>query len=54
MLLQEVVLVNPKVIQSNKTTDTYEELCLSFPGVNGDVHVRHAGALLCTEVCACF
>lgn len=38
--LQEVVLVNPRIIASSKKTDVEMEACLSFPGMSGRVR-RH-------------
>jgi peptide deformylase len=36
--LQEVVLVNPRIVSKSKSSDVELEGCLSFPGMNG--HVR--------------
>ena len=36
---QEIVLVNPKVVSFGPAMTTFEEGCLSFPGVGGDVKV---------------
>lgn len=38
--LQEVVLVNPKIVGSSKKTIMEPEACLSFPGMGGNVR-RH-------------
>lgn len=38
--LQEVVLVNPKIVGTSKATDVELEACLSFPGMSGLVR-RH-------------
>lgn len=34
---QEVVLVNPRIISSSKDNKVFEEGCLSFPNIYGDV-----------------
>lgn len=36
---EEYVLINPKIIHSNKRKDVEEEGCLSFPKIYGDVEV---------------
>jgi len=36
---EEFILCNPRVISSGKKTESEEEGCLSFPGINGDVEV---------------
>ena len=36
---QEVVLVNPRIISSSKDAKVFEEGCLSFPNIYGDVIV---------------
>ena len=36
---EEMVLVNPKVVSSNKQISVYEEGCLSFPKIFADVEV---------------
>lgn len=38
--LQEIVLVNPKIVGSSKKTLVEPEACLSFPGMSGNVR-RH-------------
>lgn len=35
--LQEIVLLNPKIVEYSTAKDTMQEGCLSFPGMNGDV-----------------
>lgn len=35
--LQEVVMVNPKIVATSKKTEVEKEACLSFPGMSGDV-----------------
>lgn len=35
--LQEVVMVNPKIVATSKKTEVEAEACLSFPGMSGDV-----------------
>lgn len=35
--MQEVILVNPQIVESSDTTDVEGEGCLSFPDMNGDV-----------------
>ncbi|KAI4388041.1 hypothetical protein MLD38_000414 [Melastoma candidum] len=35
---EEIVLVNPRVIQSSKKRVRFNEGCLSFPGIYADVH----------------
>ena len=37
---EETVLVNPKVVSTNKQQSHYEEGCLSFPKIFADVEVR--------------
>lgn len=37
---EEVVLVNPSIIEKGKATDIDVEGCLSFPGIYADVEVR--------------
>ena len=34
---EEIVLVNPKIVRKSKGQTLFEEGCLSFPGINGDV-----------------
>jgi peptide deformylase len=36
-LIMPMAIINPKVTITDPTEDTYEEGCLSFPGVNGQV-----------------
>jgi peptide deformylase len=36
---EETVLVNPTIIEKSRLTDFYEEGCLSFPKMYGDVEV---------------
>ena len=38
--LDEVILVNPKIVESSTGVDVATEGCLSFPGMNGEVQ-RH-------------
>jgi len=35
--LQEVALVNPKIVETSEGKDVEEEACLSFPGLSGEV-----------------
>jgi len=35
--LQEVALVNPKIVETSEGTDEEDEACLSFPGMAGGV-----------------
>lgn len=35
--MQEVVMVNPQIVEFSEATDVEEEGCLSFPGMGGDV-----------------
>ena len=35
--MQEVVMVNPKIVEFSEAKDVEEEGCLSFPGMGGDV-----------------
>lgn len=36
---EEIVLVNPRVSKYSKKLSLFNEGCLSFPGINGDVQV---------------
>lgn len=38
---KEVVLVNPRIVSSSKDAKVFEEGCLSFPKIYGDVIVSH-------------
>lgn len=46
---EETVLVNPKIVSTNKQQTHYEEGCLSFPRIFADVEVRFQP--LCRSVC---
>lgn len=35
--LEEVIMVNPKIVEYSDAIDVEQEGCLSFPGMNGDV-----------------
>jgi peptide deformylase len=35
--MQEVIMVNPKIVEYSEAKDIESEGCLSFPGMNGDV-----------------
>lgn len=37
---EEIVLVNPRLSKSSKKLSTFNEGCLSFPGIYGDVVVK--------------
>lgn len=43
---QEVVLVNPKIISSSNDAKVFEEGCLSFPGLYGDVIVSFVSIII--------
>lgn len=35
--LQEVIMVNPKIVEFSEAVEVDQEGCLSFPGMNGDI-----------------
>ena len=43
---EEFVLVNPKLIHSNKRKDVEEEGCLSFPKIYADVEVSRLNTVI--------
>ena len=46
----EVVLINPRVISSSKDAKVFEEGCLSFPNIYGDVIVRFLVLSSCISI----